>query len=162
MKFKFTWTHTTHFMKWLNSYRVSDIYCEKYFHWIYLFRPANCCKSHPNRFILLRVNVFIPNSRRCGPYAKSLDVAQNHFEVVTTDVTDVQKPSWQRERVDDSMPHGFLLSNDDEQYFNHVNCVCIVVVLTISAFFSFSLNLNNSPAEKTIQNQKDKQGWLYS
>jgi hypothetical protein len=56
------------------------------------------------------------------------------------------------------MPHGFLLSNDDEQYFNHVNGVCIVVVLTISAFFSFSLNLNNSPAEKTIQNQKDKQG----
>ena len=55
------------------------------------------------------------------------------------------------------MPHGFLLSNDDEQYFNHVNGVCIVVVLTISAFFSFSLNLNNSPAEKkTIQNQKDK------
>jgi hypothetical protein len=46
------------------------------------------------------------------------------------------------------MPHVFLLSNDDEQYFNHVNGVCIVVVLTISAFFSFSLNLNISPAEK--------------
>lgn len=46
------------------------------------------------------------------------------------------------------MPHGFLLYNDDEQYFNHVNGVCIVVVLTNSAFFSFSLNLNNSPAEK--------------
>ena len=26
MKFKCTWTHTTHSMKWLNSYRVSDIY----------------------------------------------------------------------------------------------------------------------------------------
>jgi len=40
---------------------------------------------------------------------------QNHFEVVTTNVTDVQKLSWQRERVDDSMPHGFLLTNDDGQ-----------------------------------------------
>jgi hypothetical protein len=84
-----------------------------------------------------------------------LDVAQNHFEVVTTNVTDVQKPSWQRERVDDSMPHGFLLSNDDEQYFNHVNGVCIVVVLTISAFFFFFAQLkqfsswkNNHPESK--------------
>ena len=47
------------------------------------------------------------------------------------------------------MPHGFLLSNDDEQYFNHVNGVCIVVVLTISAFLiekttSQSVFVNNS------------------
>jgi len=83
-------------------------------------------------------------------------VAQNHFEVVTTNVTDVQKLSWQRERVDDSMPHGCLLSNDDEQYFNHVNGFCIVVVLTISFFVFFAQLKQFSSWKKKSRIKKTK------